>query len=133
LEVGRGRYLARRRPRVPTVDLGFDPNQAPKPDLGAAIRWARVEGPRARSLGRPLLQRELGQAVGTSAKVIAHYETGFRSPELARLVLIAAALGLGVWLLWKYAELVGEVGPEAARAAVLGELGAHNESVARLL
>jgi hypothetical protein len=38
---------------------------------------------------------------------------------LGRLVLNAAALGLGVWLLWKYAELVGEVGPEPARAVVL--------------
>jgi hypothetical protein len=51
--------------------------------------------------------------------LIAHYESGFRIPDWNRPVLIAAALGIGLWLLIVFAEK----GPEAARAMLAGEVG----------
>lgn len=49
-------------------------------------------------------QRDLAAAIGVSGAAVALWELGRRQPGALRLAAIAAALGIAVWVLAKYAE-----------------------------
>ena len=55
---------------------------------GKAIRKFRQE--------RKMTQKELGNALGVSAQMIAQYETGKRNPKFETLAKIAMALNVSV-------------------------------------
>lgn len=70
--------------------------QATAPAVGEAIRRIRVE--------RRLSQAELADRARLTQATISRIESGARRGDIETLTLIAAGLGLALWLLIKRAE-----------------------------